>query len=289
MAVVVAVLAVLVVVAGAVAGAQYAAARRHRARADAAEVRIADSEAEAGTARAEAEAARDEAAEASAAQAVASAAAAGRDRDIQNLEARLQTATSRAEVAERRTGEVEARLAGLTAAPSPTELAAAPPISNELAVDTGLANPDLLWALEVVRTARTWRYSVAVGPDEGSPFGTGDDPLRVAIEVEAAALREESGAEIDIDWDLPMRLDTSRSLIVLRAAQETLAAAARLADTVVLGVLADGGDVVLTLRGPEADDPAVDLPADALPAADGFERLPDGVRVLGAAIPAYEG
>lgn len=290
MAVLVAVLIALVVLLAVTAGVEYLAARRVREQVGAAETRATEAELVAAQERERADDAERASTEAASSRNAALEKADTQARDHANLEARLNAAESRAEVAERRSGELEQRLAALTPAPTPAELAdSGTPIAAEPLVDTGLANPDLLWALEVVRTARTWRYSVALGPDAGTPFKPGDDPLRVSVEVEAAALREESGAQIGVDWDLPMRLDTSRSLIVLRAAQETLAAAARLADTVVLGVLADGGDVVLTLRGPDADDPAIELPLDALPEAEGFERLPDGVRVLGAAIPAYEG
>ncbi|HVX18779.1 MAG TPA: hypothetical protein VHA73_12165 [Acidimicrobiales bacterium] len=289
MVVVVVVLAVLAAALGGGLAFEYVKAHRAAAQFATAESRAADAEGDAAQARADAEAAQQKATQAEDAARTAKEQAQSQEHARQNLDAKLQAAESRADVAERRTAEVEERLAGLTAAPTPAQLAASAPVAAGAVVDTGLVNPDLLWAFELVRTSRTWRYSVAVGPDDPSPFGPDDDPLRVAIEVEAAALREESGTEIGLDWDLPMRLDTSRSLIVLRASQETLAAAARLADTVVLGVLADGDDVVLTLRGPDADDPAIALPADALPAADGFERLRDGVRILGAAVAAYEG
>ncbi len=87
---------------------------------------------------------------------------------------------------------------------------------------------DTLWTLELARSERTWRTSVAVDPTvaEG-PFATTDDPARLAVEVEAAALRENVGAFVAIDWRLPPVDDPARRHLVVRVAQELLEAAAR--------------------------------------------------------------
>ncbi|MEZ5231062.1 MAG: hypothetical protein R2710_31595, partial [Acidimicrobiales bacterium] len=39
-------------------------------------------------------------------------------------------------------------------------------------------DPELLWALEMTRSERTWRHSVAVDPNGPSPFPDAPDPLK---------------------------------------------------------------------------------------------------------------
>lgn len=86
----------------------------------------------------------------------------------------------------------------------------------------------MLWDLEVARSERLWRTSVAIDPvNETSPFADADDPTRKAVEIEAAALREDVGALITIDWQAPVIDSAARRLLVVRVAQELLATAAR--------------------------------------------------------------
>ncbi|MEM7275820.1 MAG: hypothetical protein AAF547_22280, partial [Actinomycetota bacterium] len=48
--------------------------------------------------------------------------------------------------------------------------------------DTGA---EMLWDLEVARSERAWRNSVAINPvDDPSPFESTQDPLRTAVEIE---------------------------------------------------------------------------------------------------------
>lgn len=86
----------------------------------------------------------------------------------------------------------------------------------------------MLWNLEVARSERLWRTSVAIDPAaDHSPFDGVDDPTRKAVEIEAAALREDVGALITIDWQAPPVTSPARRLLVVRVAQELLATAAR--------------------------------------------------------------
>ncbi len=86
----------------------------------------------------------------------------------------------------------------------------------------------MLWDLEVARSERLWRTSVAIDPSsEANPFADTDDPTRRAVEIEAAALREDVGALITIDWQAPPIQSAARRLLVVRVAQELLATAAR--------------------------------------------------------------
>lgn len=86
---------------------------------------------------------------------------------------------------------------------------------------------ETLWQLELGRSERTWRHSVATLPDAESPFIVTDNPLRLAVEIEAAALREDVGAFISVRWDAGKVEDPARSHLILRVAQELLAEASR--------------------------------------------------------------
>jgi hypothetical protein len=117
----------------------------------------------------------------------------------------------------------------------------------------GVPVVDGLWALERARTERTWRHSVATGVPGAGPFDGADDALRTAVEIEAAALREEVGTEIATDWRIEPGLPADLGLLVLRAAQELLASASRTVEDAVLVVEQDGPEVVLGLRRPAGE------------------------------------
>ncbi|MEZ5341733.1 MAG: hypothetical protein R2706_09830 [Acidimicrobiales bacterium] len=91
----------------------------------------------------------------------------------------------------------------------------------------GPPQPEALWNLELLRSERTWRHSVAPSPEGESPFSITDNPLRLAVEIEAAALREEVGAFISVRWDANRVDDPARAHLILRLTQELLAQAAR--------------------------------------------------------------
>lgn len=112
-----------------------------------------------------------------------------------------------------------------------------------------------LWDLELARSERTWRHSVAASPDGPGPFGDTDDPLRTAVEIEVAALREDVGAAMELTWDTDVT-DPARCLTILRLTQELLAAAARDQQAVILRAHQEpGGEVVLHLSVPEDHAP----------------------------------
>jgi hypothetical protein len=148
-----------------------------------------------------------------------------------------QLVESRAEIEQLRSD-----LAAATAAP------ALPP-----GVERPEASPVLvegLWALERTRTERTWRQSVTLDPSGPGPFQPGADPARTTVEVEAAAVREDVGSVITLDWRIEGALPAADGLLVVRSAQELLASGARLVEDGALVVERDGGDVVLSLTGP---------------------------------------
>ncbi len=141
------------------------------------------------------------------------------------------------------------------------------------------ASVDALWALELNRSERKWRHSVAVGPQDHGPFGAEDDPLRAAIGIEVDAAREEAGIDVAVVWQLEEVLDRATSLLVLRAVQELLGASiAVVEEATVLNVASDGGGVLLSLA--HATGEALDL-GDALDAmrAPGVDPTTGGLRV----------
>ena len=117
------------------------------------------------------------------------------------------------------------------------------------------SNAEMLWDLEVARSERAWRNSVAINPvDDPSPFETTEDPVRTAVEIEASALREDVGAMITVDWTAQLIDSPSRRLIVVRVAQEMLALASRAPGAAKLIVAEQGDDGELTLEFETMDD-----------------------------------
>lgn len=128
-------------------------------------------------------------------------------------------------------------------------------------------SPAMAWDLELVRSERTWRYSVAANPvEDPSPFANTDNPLRLAIEIEALALREDVGAFIGIDWqagiDIDPTADPARAHLTLRLAQELLASAARELSPSTLVVTSDDqrGGVSLEVVASDPDDVDFKIP-----------------------------
>ncbi len=128
-------------------------------------------------------------------------------------------------------------------------------------------SPGMAWDLELVRSDRTWRYSVAANPvEDPSPFVNTENPLKLAIEIEALALREDVGAFIGIDWkagnDIDPSVDPARAHLTLRLAQELLASAARemSPSTLIVTSDADRGGVSLEVVGSDPDDVDFKIP-----------------------------
>ncbi len=114
-------------------------------------------------------------------------------------------------------------------------------VVGELANDD--ANAEMLWDLEVARSERAWRNSVAINPvDDPSPFESTSDPVHTAVQIEASALREDVGAMIDVDWQAKPIEAASRRLLVVRVAQEMLSLAARAPGAAKLVVTQEGED-----------------------------------------------
>ncbi|HEV8296159.1 MAG TPA: hypothetical protein VGQ20_02640 [Acidimicrobiales bacterium] len=182
-----------------------------------------------------------------------------------------QLAASEAELldAREKLAATEAELATATAAAADAITADAP-TAGATAHGPG-TDAGALWALELARSERRWRLSVAPGLDTPSPFVDAEDPLRLAVEIEAAALRDEVGTRTSVVWDLPAPLAPDEAVVVLRVCEELLATAAPTAETIDLRVGAEGNDIVVDLCA--LDDEGDELAFDTLPVPLGRVRL----------------
>lgn len=162
---------------------------------------------------------------------------------IASLEAEADTMTTKLVEAQAAKAAAEARLTGIAIA--------------DAGIDTDQASPEALWALELIRSERTWRTSVALSPDapEG-PFTDADNPARLAVEIEASALRENVGASITVDWQAGVLSSPAHAHLVVRMAQELLEAAARSPEPSRLEVLGSDDEVTLSLLTENPDDEA---------------------------------
>jgi FtsZ-interacting cell division protein ZipA len=154
----------------------------------------------------------------------------------------------------------------------------------EAAARNGL-DPELLWTLEQARSERTWRQSVAVGPESTSVLAGAENPLREALQVELDAAREDVGAVVELDAELPVAVTPAGSVLVLRAAQELLARAVKTAEETTLVIRTHGDDVVVTVVAIDEDDQPVAIEPLAIPESADMEPADGGVRIRGAAAP----
>lgn len=259
MVVVVAILAVCAVAALVVAlilRARLAAQRRATAAAD---DRAAASEADA--------AAKAAALEAEARERVAAEAIAAERADTARLAAeRAEAAESDARDAASRAEAAEASIAALRAA----------------SAESGGIDPDVLWILERARSERTWRFSVAPRPDSPSVFADASNPLLAAVQIELDAAREDVGAEVDLDAELPDRLTIGASVLALRATQELLADVVRRSEQTTVRMRVDGGDLVVDVDATDEHGDVVLPNALPLPPSPAVDVTPTGVRIHGA-------
>ena len=151
-------------------------------------------------------------------------------------------------------------------------------------------DPDVLWGLEQARSARTWRFSVAPGPDSVSALRTvgpeqTSQALVEALRVEVDAAREDVGAVVELEADVPDGISAAAAVITLRIAQELLADVVRRSEACTLQVSADDHDLVITVDAEDEHGVAV-VPAPLpLPPSPSIDLAAGGtsVRVVGAA------
>jgi len=189
------------------------------------------------------------------------------DDRAQATEGRVQAAEERAAAAEQRVDDLVAALDARG--------------GNE---DGGAVDAHLLWSLEQSRSERTWRHSVAVGPESTSVFVDAAEPLREALQVELDAAREEVGAVVELEADLPGAITPAGCVLTLRAAQELLADVVRRAEETTLVVGADGSDLVVTIKATDEDGEPVAAPTLDLPPSAAIVAVDGGVRVRNAVV-----
>ncbi len=188
-------------------------------------------------------------------------------------EALAADAEARAEAADTRAEETQAEMAQMAAAQADTDEGAAEWSSGP--------GPEVLWGLELARTERTWRTSVAADPTADAPEASAD-PLRSAVDIDLVALREESGVDFELVWLLSDSLRPVASLAVLRSVQELVAAATPMADEGRVVVSVDGADVNVVMTEPDGEIGRFATVSETL-AGRGLEVTPGGVRITGAA------
>lgn len=257
------------------------AERRRSARLDAARVEAEQRAVAAESARAEAESARVAAQERATAAESARAEAEQRAAELTStLEA---TAARQGELeaaladAERRVVDAERRATEALAASPPAD--AGPPVRAPSPPPAGASDPDGLWALERHRAERTWRTSVALDPHDTSPFAEAEDDLATAARIDVAAVNEEVGARLDVDWALPPLGSPAAKVLVRRVVEELVAGAARGAEQGTVRVAADGADVIVEVDAVDAHGrpelPTLDLASERVVVeAPGRVRLP---------------
>ena len=215
-------------------------------------------------------------AEASAAASETSAAALSAELDVQR--AAQVEAVRRVD-----TAEAHAATATESAAAATVEAAAAVErarLADErsTAVFAGF-DPQLIWDLEQSRSERLWRLSIALGPDLDSVFLDHPDPVRVALQVEVDATREEVGAVIELDAELPSGLTPAGAVLVLRSTQELLATVVRRSESTTVRIVAEEHDMVVTIHSVDEAGEPVAPGLLAIPPSTSFELIDDGVRI----------
>ncbi|MDQ3177698.1 MAG: hypothetical protein M3Q72_09165 [Actinomycetota bacterium] len=212
------------------------------------------------------------------------------DRRVRAADEQMTNAAERAALAEQRLAQAEQRLAAVPDDTSEAttadgdepahlnggdEATAAAPNTSSGRDETG----EVLWALELTRSARTWRNSVAVSTDEPSVLDGADDVLLEALNIEVDAAREEVGAVVELDADIPDTVNPQGSLVALRATQELLNATIRRSDITTIHVRGDGSDLVVTVDGVDDHDEPIAPPSLTLPPSSRIEAIEGGVRI----------
>ena len=122
------------------------------------------------------------------------------------------------------------------------------------------------------RPAASGRGARASPLGEGSFLDGADDPLLAALQVELDAAREDVGAIVELDAELPAAVTPAGSVLVLRAAQELLARAMKTAEETTLRVRVDGDDVVVTVVAADEDGEPVPVEPLAIPSRRTWRR-----------------
>lgn len=154
-----------------------------------------------------------------------------------------------------------------------------PPMERDSAEPAIGLDADVVWILERARSERTWRFSVATGPTSESVFEGAGDPLLAALQVELDAAREDVGAIVELDAELPGGLSSAASVLTLRAAQELLADVVRRSEETVLRLRADADDLVIDVESVDENGQPVRPRPLPIPPSPAVTMTETGVRI----------
>jgi len=154
-----------------------------------------------------------------------------------------------------------------------------PPMERDSAEPAIGLDADVVWILEQARSERTWRFSVATGPTSESVFDGAGDPLLAALQVELDAAREDVGAIVELDAELPGGLSSAASVLTLRAAQELLADVVRRSEETVLRLRADADDLVIDVESVDENGQPVRPRPLPIPPSPAVTVTDTGVRI----------
>jgi len=147
------------------------------------------------------------------------------------------------------------------------------------AAAAGGIEADVAWPLELLRSERTWRFSVSPGPQADSPLGSPESEFVAALKIDVDAARNDIGADVELAVDLPTALEPATQMLALRIAQELLADVVRRSDTSTVRLRADGADLVISVEA-TGDDGEPVLPEPLPIASPRVEPIDQGVRLL---------
>jgi hypothetical protein len=138
-----------------------------------------------------------------------------------------------------------------------------------------------LWRLEEARSRREWQGSLAPTDPAREAGGGVSARLRAALLREVDRLREEVGVQVRVEPVTVGEMAPRHALVVLRAAQEVLAAAAPHVEELTVRVGTEDDALSLSVRGEGWDgaDPGATLAAtgEVLAVLGGWLRvIPDG-------------
>lgn len=194
-----------------------------------------------------------------------------------SAESARQEASAEAEALRGKVAELEVAVAeAVGSARTSAEALRACQEALDLAVGAGEQSG--LWVLEALRLERRWRESVSTG-GTASPFDGSRAPARVALEILAEAVKEESGTSFDLTWEVDGDVAPAAALRLSRGLEEVLA---------VASAGSDGGHVAVRSLDDEVlvevvTDPALVLPPEL---AAALEVLSAGDPVLRFSPPA---
>ena len=142
-------------------------------------------------------------------------------------------------------------------------------------------DPEVLWSLELRRSERTWRLSVAPSPEVPSELAEAQHPLVAALQIEVEAVREEVGTIVSLDAVIEGDLTPAATVLTLRVVQELMATVVRRAEEAAVHVRLVDEDVVIVMEATDENGEAVPLEPLGLPVSAGVEQTQNGAIVRG--------